>query len=330
MNRLHQQAELALEDQRVLLTAATSAPSLHNSQPWSFEIDNGQLTVSADPSRQLTRTDPSGRSLLISCGAALFNLRVAAEHLGFYPRVGLLPDGADQTLVARVSFGSRHAHVGGLAVYYRAIAARRTNRLPFHDRSIPHAAQAAMGEAARAENALLRIYDDPDEVSRIVDLLHEADRTEADDPAVRVERHGWIGGPHRDDGIPVRSLGSRPDGPRSPFRDLGRDVGAPRDDARFEKTPTVAVLSTVHDERLDWVHAGQALQRVLLEATRAGLSASFMNQPLEHEALRGLVRSPLTGVGYSHMIMRMGYGDPVPATPRRPLSAVRRDGSRSR
>jgi nitroreductase len=45
MNTLHRQAELTLGDERLLLTAATSAPSLHNSQPWSFEIDNGQLTV---------------------------------------------------------------------------------------------------------------------------------------------------------------------------------------------------------------------------------------------------------------------------------------------
>jgi Nitroreductase family len=329
MNMLHRAAELAIEDERVLLTAATSAPSLHNSQPWSFEFADGQLRIYADPSRQLIRTDPAGRSLLISCGAALFNVRVAAEHLGFRPRVRLLPDAADQRLVASVRFGSRHAHVGGLAAYYRAVATRRTNRLPFHDRAIPHAALAGMGEAARAENAMLRIYDDPDEVSRIADLIHDADLTEAAEPAVRVERQAWIGGPRRDDGIPVRSLGPRPDGPSTPFRDLGRGVDVQRDDARFERTPTVAVLSTRHDERVDWVRAGQALERVLLEATKAGLSASFMNQPLEHAALRELVRSPLTGVGHSHMIMRMGYGDPVPPTPRRALSAVRRDRSRS-
>lgn len=319
------QAEVAIEDERLLLTAASSAPSLHNSQPWSFEIDNGQFAVYADPSRQLSRSDPAGRSLLISCGAALFNVRVAAEHLGYHPRVRLLPDAANQMLVAGVSLGRRQPYVGGLAVYYEAISARRTNRLPFHNRSIPHSALAGLGEAARAENALLRIYDDPDEVSRIVALLHEGDLAEAHDPAVTVERHGWIGGPHRDDGIPVRSLGPRPDGPLTPFRDLGRGVGAPRDDASFEKTPTVAVLSTRHDERVDWLRAGQACQRVLLEVTRAGLAASFLNQPLEDETLRELVPSPLTGVGHSHMIMRIGYGDPVPATPRRPLSEVRRD-----
>jgi len=90
-----------------------------------------------------------------------------------------------------------------------------------------------------------------------------------------------------------------------------------------------AIDAQLHDERVDWVRAGQALQRVLLEATASGLAASFMNQPLEQPALRGQVRSPTSGVGHSHMIMRIGFGDPVPSTPRRPVSAVRRERSRS-
>jgi hypothetical protein len=49
-----------------------------------------------------------------------------------------------------------------------------------------------------------------------------------------------------------------------------------------------------------------------------------MNQPLEQPDLRWLVRSPITGVGYPQMIMRIGYGVPVPPTPRRPVSDVAR------
>lgn len=324
MSTRQRQSRLTPEDEDDLLRAATAAPSLHNSQPWMFDVGSGHVSVYADPSRQLARSDPSGRSLLISCGAALFNLRVAAEHLGFHPRVRVLPDVAEPTLVGQIWVEGRHAHHGGLAAYSAAVSVRRTNRLPFHDRTIPHSVLASLAEAARVENAMLRVYDDPAQVSRVVDLLHDANRAESLDVAVLAERHAWIGGPHRDDGIPACSLGPRPDGPRTPFRDLGHGVGVRRDDARFERTPTVAVLSTLNDERTDWVRAGQALQRVLLEATAAGLSASFMNQPLEHDVLRGLVRSPMTGVGHTHMIMRIGYGVQVPATPRRPLTAVRR------
>jgi hypothetical protein len=84
------------------------------------------------------------------------------------------------------------------------------------------------------------------------------------------------------------------------------------------------VLSTTRDEPVDWLHAGQALERLLLLATAAGLAASFLNQPLEHDELRSLVRSPTSGVGHSQMILRLGYGDEVPPTPRRSLAQVRR------
>ena len=318
------QTLLGTTETNVLLRAATLAPSLHNSQPWAFAVGPRRVDVFANPLKQLRNTDPTGRSLMISCGAALFNLRVAAEYLGFHPRVRLLPDDHDRMLVAIVEVDHRHRKPGGIGVHYAAIPARRTNRRPFRDQSIPQSVLADLVEAARAEGAILRVYDDADEVARIVDVLHDADLAEHDAPARTTERQAWVGGRHRDDGIPVRSLGPRPYEPRTAFRDLGQAVGAPRDYAAFESTPTVAILSTPGDERVDWIRAGQALERLLLAATAAGLSASFLNQPLEQEDLRRSVRSPATGVGHSHMILRLGYGDEVPATPRRPLSQVRR------
>ena len=60
---------------------------------------------------------------------------------------------------------------------------------------------------------------------------------------------------------------------------------------------------------------------MLLEATRAGVSASFLNQPLEQNDLRWLVRSLPIG-GYPQIIMRLGYGPSAPATPRRPPEHV--------
>jgi hypothetical protein len=90
----------------------------------------------------------------------------------------------------------------------------------------------------------------------------------------------------------------------------------------FEQAPTIAVLSTLADQRADWVRAGMALERALLVLTRAGVSASFMNQPVELPDLRWLLRSPLTGVGHPQMVLRIGYGDTVPPSPRRALREV--------
>jgi hypothetical protein len=63
-----------------LVAAATMAPSRHNSQPWRFRFDPASQTIGlyADPERMLRVSDPAGRGLHIACGAALFNLRLAA------------------------------------------------------------------------------------------------------------------------------------------------------------------------------------------------------------------------------------------------------------
>lgn len=309
--------------ERLLLEAATAAPSVHNSQPWQFAVSPRRVELYADAARQLRFADASGRSLLISCGAALFNLRVAADHLGFHPRVRLMPSSADPTLVATVDVDHRHGRPGLLDELYVAIWSRRTNRFPFWQRQIPRSVLSRLSEAVAQENAVLRVYDDPAEVQRLVSLLHDAEREERSASAQLEERAAWVGGERGGDGIPAQALGPRPADSRTPFRDLAVQSDD-RQTAPFESTPTVAVLSTVFDAPVDWVRAGQALERSLLVLTNAGLSASFMNQPLEIDQLRWLVRSSETGLGHTHMIMRIGYGIPVPPTPRRPVAEVLR------
>jgi hypothetical protein len=63
--------------------------------------------VFADWDRQLRVIDPSGRELLISIGAAIFNLRVAMRHRAWTPVVRWWPDQAEPDLVARACPGDR-------------------------------------------------------------------------------------------------------------------------------------------------------------------------------------------------------------------------------
>jgi len=81
------------------------------------------------------------------------------------------------------------------------------------------------------------------------------------------------------------------------------------------------VLSTANGTRADWLRAGQALQRVLLAATSHGLAVCPLTQPLE-TADSWLVRDPRTGNDIPQMILRLGYGLPVPGTPRRPVADI--------
>ena len=119
------------------------------------------------------------------------------------------------------------------------------------------------------------------------------------------------------------ALGPLADDPDATVRDLRR--GAPVPDRlreTFEQVPVLAVLYTAADDPWSWVRAGQALQRVLLTATLHGISASFVNQPLETPALRRTVLGGGNVQGHPQMLLRLGRGIPVPPTPRRPIDEV--------
>jgi nitroreductase len=315
---------LAPSERESLLAAAIAAPSIHNTQPWLFALGPDTVDVYADPRRQLTAQDPQGRAMVISCGAAVLNLRVAAEHLGHAAQAAVMPDPTQPDWIAHVALDGVHPRAGMTGELHAAIAARHTNRGPYEDRPIPSPMLQALVEAAQLEGAELHLVSRADERERLVKLMHTADSESYGDQGLQSEAEQWIGvEAGRVDGIPTDALGPLPDDPHTPHRDLehGRPHQA-RSVARFEEAPTLAVLTTPRDSRADWVTAGQALERVLLVATIEGLSATFANQPLEQPSLRWLVRDPDEPIGFPQMIMRLGYGQPVPPTPRRAVSDV--------
>lgn len=307
-----------------LISAAVAAPSIHNSQPWRYRLDPDTRTIEvyAVPGRRLPHTDPDGRALHLSVGAAVLNLRVAVAHFGWTPVVRLLPRPADPDHLASVRLAGRPP--GGDAFeenLYEALWRRHSSRFPFSDRPVPVRLVDDLAGAAAREGARL-IRPSPAETSRILELTAEAAWYESADAQRRVESRSWI----RDegsDGVPASALGPRDEAGRMPVRDFSAPPSAHRPDpAAFESHPVVTVLSTARDTPEEWLRAGQALERTLLLATAHDLRASLLHQALEWDDLRWALNDPRGGIGHVQMLIRLGYGPEGPPTSRLPVRDV--------
>jgi hypothetical protein len=298
---------------------------MHNAQPWRFHYAeaDGVLSMRIDPGRRMPHTDPSARGLHIGCGAALFNLRVAAAHAGWEPEIGLLPDAMDPESLAVITF-TEGVERDAVADLYPAIDRRRTSREPFSDEAVPEALLDGLRGAALSEGARLDLPGDW-QIQAVLDLVWDAEHAEELSPAVREEIARWtaVTNSARSEGIPLHALGPRRYDGRAPVRDFagGRHVEGRRS-AVFEQSPCLAVLGTREDTREDWLRAGQAMERVLLQATQDNLATSLNSQALEWPELRWALRDPESTSGHPQMMIRLGYGPEAPATLRRPVSDV--------
>jgi len=304
--------------------AATLAPSLHNSQPWRFRIGGGRVEVYADRSRRLDVLDPDGRELMISLGAAVFTLRAAMRGEGWIPEADLLPDPDDPDLVARVRPERPELPSPAARELAAAIGHRHTNRGPFTAAAVPAHAVEELRSAAAFEGATL-ILAGPASRTTIIGLGRLAEQRLRADGGYFAELGRWTRpAPGRHDGIPPLAVGPWDALERLPMRDFGLVHPQPsRRRERFEAYPTIAVLTTDGDGPADWLRAGQALQRVLLVATRLHLATTPVSQPVEVPSIREVLSDASRG-RWAQMVVRFGYGQPAPATPRRPLAEVLR------
>ncbi|MEU4248097.1 nitroreductase family protein [Amycolatopsis sp. NPDC026612] len=302
-----------------VIGAAVLAPSTHNTQPWRFRCTPAGLELHADPDRALPAADADQRELLLSCGAALFNVRTAIHALGAHPATTLLPRRDDPTLLAVVRPFAARRPDQRLVELADAIPRRHTNRTPFESVAIPASIVAELRHAAELEQAWLPRLN-AHQLDQLRELVHKGHHAQVADPAFLAEWRYWTAR-DRDsrDGVPEYAAGAMPsDNGGWVLRDFGSHPRGRTDDSE----PLVVVIGSFDDTRMDRIRAGQAMQRVLLTATVAGLDASFISQPVEVPAIRTELRSLLGGGLWPQIVLRLGRGAPVPWTPRRSLADV--------
>lgn len=319
------------EQWRFLLNYALLAPSEYNTQPWLFSIEGECVDLYADSTRRLPVVDPQDRELLIGCSAAFLNLRLAVRHFGRRESMEcFFHEQETSPLLARLRFGAKWTPTSEENRLFSAILARQSNRSLFQARTIPQRILDRMQEQAGLEGAWLQLVQEKPARQAIADLILEGDRQQWAQRSFREELAQWLRlhDPAALDGLPG-SVGPRGSAQGTDTPPVVRTFDLWREQAEEDRdrylaagAPVLAVLGTFNDTPGDWFVAGMAIERVLLEACASGLQTSFVNQPIEVPALRTRLCRVLGRTDFPQVIIRMGYSDPAPSTPRRSVQEV--------
>jgi hypothetical protein len=317
---------------------AILAPNPHNRQPWLIRLDGtDSATLFCDLERRLPQTDPYDRQITIGFGCFLELARIAAAERGLAMDITPFPNGEPGTRLDGRPIAAARFRTGATPdPLFAAIPKRRSTKILF-DTRIPSETELA---------AVLRHSDVPAGHSSDPALLLQA--REDILSAIRIETriprtHG--------ESIEVMRIGAREvdanpdgialDGPMiealSALGLLSRETLADPASSAFASTekmlaetygaiPALLWVTTDTNSRVDQLEAGRRYVRLNLAATRAGLAMHPMSQSLqEYPEMAGpfarIHQLLAPGGERVQMLARIGYADPVPPSPRLPLSA---------
>ncbi len=325
MQRTHAGVAPSVTTMREIVGFATRAPSVHNTQPWRWRSRGDRLELRADRARQLRQTDPEGRNLAISCGAAIEHAVAYAASVGWAADVDLLPSTADPDHLATLRFrpgapGSTASDAVGL------LSARRTDRRRFTAWPLPDPLVRRLAATA-VDGAVCAVpVGGNTERVRVELLVTRALWTQGADADLVAEQAVWAA-PSDASGIPETSrptIGGRASGRPSRFDDPGRAAAARVDVA---STDGLLVLAAADDSPQSWLTTGRVLCRVWVEAMAADLSVVPLSAVVEvAETREALRREVLGGDGHPMLLLRIGWQEvartALPPTPRRSVDDV--------
>jgi hypothetical protein len=305
-----------------LLATAARAPSILNTQPWRFRVTPDTIELSADPSRRL-RSDLTGREMVISCGAALFGLRLGIRALGYQPVVSLAPYAERPYVLARIALGDRDPINAAERSLLRALPHRHTHRGGYLPGPLPRGLLVGLQHDAVAEHAALALTDRV-AFQRLAGIMARSANVLNADPRSIADVMSWVRLPDSGnrDGVPAAAIVGSSAGRAGRLAqrdlDLGRGIAGLETDGA--PPAATAILLTSADTKADWLRAGQALHRLLAHAASRWVFATLYSQPFESGPVRAMIRSTLGLSGAPHLVLQFGLTSATKPTARRPAA----------
>jgi len=262
---------------RFLIGYGILAPSVHNTQPWVFDVQGRSLSLRLNPKLALPASDPSGRGGWISLGAVTKNIEIAAAYFGLDTDVVL-----DNTEV-KMSFQLGKPTDDGL---FKAVRQRYSNKLNYSDQLISKEQLATLQQLTPEVTTFVS---SSTIIARIAGLHVDAVRNIARSPRFGRELAHWMrpNNTSRSDGMPGFVVGLQPIFALivpaliniAPWI---LSIRGKKDRQLILNSPAIGVISTPSDSPADWFAAGRAFELLALQATKDGLVMTIMEAMVEY------------------------------------------------
>lgn len=313
-------------DLEYLVHHATLAANSHNTQPWLFSGTANQVTIRPDLSRTTPVVDPDNHHLFCSLGCAAENLVVVAEADGKSASVNFIPDGEGKLQIDLAPGSNRKSEL------FDAIVERQCTRSDYDGREVSNDTLTALENAAEVDGCSVMLITDPTKMRAVSDLIIAANTSQIDNMEFVEELKSWLrfnagAAIEFGDGLYAECSGN----PTLPTW-LGKAMfsmvfSAKSENEKYAKqlasSSGLAIFVSDQNNKAHWVQAGRSYQRFALKATALGLKHAFLNQPVEVPQYRPeLARLLNIGDKRPDLLVRFGYGEPMPRSMRRRVKAV--------
>lgn len=308
-----------------VLNYARFSPSVHNSQPWRFELRENAVIVRLDEGRAVKSGDPVGRQTWISLGCCVEAISVAAAKFGWQASVKPTLDNSLEVKFSKLKKPASREEVA-LA---KAIKHRFTDRSSFSAKTVPKSIVDKLKNCRVQEGTSVFVTEDKAIIDKVARLTASGIQLALSNPDFRKELSAFIASPHKSSshGISTRSLRLNPlRGVLEPgIVRLGwnRKRNARKDYQNWSTAPLLIMVLSKGDSRQHWHDAGRTYMRLALLATSLGLRSSTSAAAVEASDFHKDIEAAIGTKQRLQTIMRAGYSrSRIAHSPRLPLDKL--------
>jgi molybdopterin/thiamine biosynthesis adenylyltransferase/nitroreductase len=343
-----------------LVSMGTLATSADNCQPWRFQWDGKSLLLLKDPERTGFFYDVNNESTLMTMGAVIENIRIAATHYGIETSIELLPSACDDAdKVARIRFLSTDLEEDQI---FSFVGERCVNRKPYRRENIEEDIPRQLKEeVARTPGGDMEWLEEENAKNTMKEIIFDADRILFEDHRLHGGLFKWVR-LRKEEMLKMDGMGldvlelnwfQRQVFPLisywsilSPLNKIGVSrVIANNSIVLLNRSPAYCLLTIAKRSPAAYIHGGMMIERFWIKANALGLSVQPMAGPIFllnhfhhdgaiefkenhrrmiqgiHEKLQSVLKEKKDKIPI--MFFRLGYAQPPSArSPRRKVVEV--------